>query len=121
MKKWCSNRVIFYAGRSTQVILAELFTALSKGEQNAVKGLMPPFVLTNGFRYRNIRWDYGESVVYYETNGSPNLRELIELADFYGCAFECTYSIPDSMMYARAMYNHGILTHDRPKRINNIK
>lgn len=117
MKNWCINRVIFYAGSSTQVILAELFAALAVQEQNAVDRLAPPFSLASVFRYRNIRWNLEESVAYYETLQSPDFDELIELADFYGCAFECTYSIPDSTMFARALYHNGVLTHDRPQEI----
>ncbi|MGJ1501399.1 hypothetical protein [Sphingobacterium multivorum] len=115
MKNYCSNRVIFYADSSTQVILAELFIALSGQEQNAVDRLAPPFTTMSGFPYRNIRWSFEESVAYYETMNSPNFNELIELADFYGCAFECTYSIPESTMFGRTLYNKGIITHDRPQ------
>lgn len=117
MKNWSINRVIFYAGSSTQVILAELFTALSGQEENAVDRLAPPFSLASVFRYRNIRWSVEESVAYYETLHSPDFDGLIALADFYGCAFECTYSIPDSTMFARALYRNGVLTHDRPQEI----
>ncbi|MGJ1384475.1 hypothetical protein [Sphingobacterium siyangense] len=117
MKNWCINRVIFYAGRSTQVILAELFTALAEQEQHAVDRLAPPFAIVGGFPYRNIRWNLEESVAYYETLHAPDFDGLIELADFYGCAFECTYTIPYSTMFARALYCNGALTHDRPQEI----
>ncbi|MGJ1327455.1 hypothetical protein [Sphingobacterium multivorum] len=121
MKNYCSNRVIFYAGNSTQVTLAELFIALSEQEQNAVDRLAPPFTTMSGFPYRNIRWSFEESVAYYETMHSPNFNELIELADFYGCAFECTYSIPESTMFGRTLYNKGIITHDRPQQTDGNK
>lgn len=109
MVQWCKNRVIFYADRETRNILARLFKGLAESEQKEANGQLPPFAKKWEHRFRNIKWSEDEEVAYYDTRHLPNIDELVELADFYRCAFECTYTLPDGK-FCRAFYRDGILT-----------
>lgn len=109
MIQWCKNRVIFYADRETRKILARLFTNLEGREEKGLEQFFPLLrEQENGFR--NIRWSKDEEVVYYETPQLPNLDELVEIAEFYRCAFECTYKPPLSGQFYRVSYRNGELT-----------
>ena len=109
MIQWCRNRVIFYADRETRRKLASLFRGLEMTEQKGYEQLVP-FLKDAQMPFRNIRWSDEEEVVYYETPQLPTLDELIELANFYGCPFECTYRLPLRKEYYRVLYRDGKLS-----------
>jgi len=109
MLQWCKNRVIFYADRETRNILARLFTDLERKEEKGLEQFFP-FLKEQENGFRNIRWSREEEVVYYESPQLPNLDELVEIAKFYGCAFECTYKPPLSGHFYRVLYRDGKLT-----------
>ncbi len=105
--EWCEMRVIFYADKNTRNILAKVFSGLAKNEPEQ----MPPFIKGWADRYANIVWSESEEVLYYQTKDSPNIDELLQLAGFYSCAFECTYKLPNSNEFNRVLYKDGILTY----------
>ncbi len=104
--EWCEIRVIFYADRDTRNKLSQVVNALAKNEL----GQLPPFIGRWSNRYADIVWSDSEEVLYYKVREKPNLEELISLADFYRCAFECTYKLPNSNGFNRVMYKDGILS-----------
>lgn len=105
--EWCEMRVIFYADRNTRNILAEVFRGLAKKEPEH----MPPLIRGWADRYANIAWSESEEVLYYQIRDEPNIDELLQLAGFYGCAFECTYKMSNSNEFNRVLYKDGILTY----------
>ncbi len=104
--EWCEIRVVFYGDKDTRIRLAKIFKGL---EQSAlVQSLL--FIRESKDNYRNLTWSDSEEVLYFEHIDKPNLEELITLADFYGCPFECTYKLPKSKVFHRVQYRDGILT-----------
>ena len=104
--EWCEMRVIFYGDKDTRIRLAKIF----KGLEQSVLVQSPLFDRESKDNYRNLSWSDSEEVLYFEHREKPNLEELVTLADFYGCLFECTYKLPKSMVFHRVQYRDGILT-----------
>ncbi len=104
--EWCEMRVVFYGDKETRIRLAEAFKGLEQSE--LVQS--PPFIMGWRYNYRNLLWSDSEEVLYYEYKDKPNLEELVALADFHRCSFECTYKLPTSKVFCRVHYRDGILS-----------
>lgn len=113
MANFCSNRVIFYGDKKTRQLLEQLFKGLARQQQKEGGGHLPPFIGKQGSAFYDMEWNDDEEVLYYETRWAPNLDELVQLADYYGCGFECTYKEPMNNLFGRAQYIDGVLNDDR--------
>lgn len=103
--EWCEIRVIFYGDKDTRIRLAEVFRGLAENELL----LLPPFIRERAGNYRNILWSDSEETLYYQILEKPNIDELVQLAHFYRCPFECTYKLPNSNEFNRVLYKDGRL------------
>lgn len=95
--------------------MEQLFKGLAQKQQQEGGGHLPPFIGKQDSPFFELAWNDDEEVLYYETRLKPNLEELVQLADFYGCSFECTYKEPMANVFGRAKYVDGILSIDPPQ------
>lgn len=109
MANMCSNVVWFTAGETTMQKLKELFLQMAGKEQATGNGQLPDFITEQQDWFFDTSWEE-EDVLYYQTRWSPNLEQLVAIAEHFGCGFTCEYSETGNLVFGSATYGHGNLT-----------
>lgn len=107
MPNWCSNMVVFQGTENTIKKVGKLFCQLAKTERKTNRGQLPAFITEEKDWFFDIDWD--GNVLFYVTRWVPNILQLIQVADHFGCGFVCEYEENGCLVYGRATYMNGLL------------
>lgn len=108
MANWCYNTVQFDCDARTMKKLETLFGKLAKREQMDGCGQLPDFSKQQDGWLFSIRWE--DDTLYYETQWSPNIGVMREIADHFGAGFIHEYEESNMWIFGRAIYQEGVLT-----------
>lgn len=109
MANWCNNVVWFTAGEATIAQLRELFLQMEVKEEQTGQGQLPDFITEKEDWLFYTRWE-DEDALYYYTRWSPNLEQLVRIAQHFACGFTCEYAELGNLVYGSATYEYGNLS-----------
>jgi hypothetical protein len=107
MANWCTNWVIF-SGEETQIKKANaMFKTMQEKEKETNEGQIPSFMAEpkEGFFFE-IYEDESE-IISYSTKWSPNINDLIEIANHFKLGFEVLYEEIGNQIFGKAIFTAG--------------
>jgi hypothetical protein len=105
MANWCNN-YLWFDGKKEEEVIA-LFKEMEVKSEDGTKGVLPEFI-EDGDYFFDISVD-GHNI-RFETRWSPNIPEVVKIADKFGLNFELHYEELGNGIFGKTIYTDGVLT-----------
>lgn len=107
MANWCQHWLSFQGEESKIKEVVAMFQAMEQKGKETNEGQKPDFI-------QEVKQDYffdiytdESEIVSYNTKWSPNLEDIIEIANHLDLNFECTYQELGENIFGKAVFTAG--------------
>ena len=107
MANWAQNWVNFL-GEETQIKKVNaMFKAMHEKEKETNEGQIPPFMKEPKQDWFFEIYEDDSEVISYATKWSPNVLDLIEIANYFNLGFEVRYEESSNQIFGKAIFTAG--------------
>lgn len=107
MANWCQHWLTFQGEESKIKEVVAMFQAMEQKFKETNEGQKPDFI-------QEVKQDYffdiytdETEIISYNTKWSPNLDDIIEIANHFDLNFECTYQELGENIFGKAVFTAG--------------